>query len=99
MSHVRFVCLHVTDATIYAGYRERMTPILADHGGHFLLDVQGGDVRTHPADFDTNWVLMLSFPSAAAADGFFSDPAYVAVRDAWFDRSVSHAHVQTFVAP
>ena len=85
---LRLVCLDIMDPAAYAAYRAEMEPLLAQVGGRFLLDVEGGQVHHSPADFVPGRVLLIAFPSAAVAEGFFADPAYQAVRGRWFAPAV-----------
>lgn len=87
-THVRLVCLDISDPVAYGRYRTEMAPILARHGGHFVLDVEGV-AHVHPAPFDAGRVLLLAFPSAGAAAAFYADPAYQAVRATWFEPAVA----------
>ena len=94
MTALRLVSLDIEDANTYDEYRRRMAPLLERHGGHFVLDVEGGIARIHPAPFDPGRVLLIAFPSEGDARAFFSDPEYTAVRSQWFDRAVSQTHAQ-----
>ena len=89
--HLRLVCLQISDDEGYGRYRTEMAPILEKHGGHFVLDVTGS-ASIHPADFEPGRILLIAFPSAEAAGGFFADPAYVRVRQTWFEPSVANTH-------
>ena len=80
VGHVRVVALEVTDEEGYTAYRRAMKPILASWGGRFAVDVRGSALRPEGA----NRVFVIEFPDAAAAGAFFSDPAYLAVREAHF---------------
>ena len=93
MAHLRLVCLDIEDAASYLSYREGMEPLLAQHGGRFVLDVEGA-ASIHPADFAPNRVLLIAFPDDATAAGFFADPAYVAVRTRWFRPAVRRTHAE-----
>lgn len=88
--HHRLVFLQITDPEGYARYRAGMEPLLASAGGRFVLDVVGAPT-VHPADFLPDRVLLIAFPDPAAAEAFFADPAYQAVRSAWFTPSVAHS--------
>ena len=92
----RLVFLDIADPNPYAQYRAEMEPLLARYGGHFALDVDGGDVRIHSAPFEPNRVLLLTFPDDVVASRFFADPAYGRVREAYFSPAVRNTHVQAF---
>ena len=88
----RLVCLDVTDPDGYEAYRRAMAPILARHGGRFVLDV-AATPAIHPAGFTPNRVIVIAFETRAAADAFFADPAYVDARARWFVPSVAASSV------
>ncbi|MEM6930404.1 MAG: DUF1330 domain-containing protein [Myxococcota bacterium] len=92
MTHRVLVHLTITDTEGYAAYRAGMEPILAEHGGRFVLDVEGGTRHHHDAPFAPGRTLLIEFPDADRAGAFYANPAYVAVRDRWFRPSVSDTH-------
>lgn len=80
------VGLTVKDEAGYAAYRAAMTPLLEARGGSFGVDVRVAEVlRGAPA---INRLFTVRFPSAAARDAFFADPAYLEVRARLFEPSV-----------
>jgi uncharacterized protein (DUF1330 family) len=85
------VGLTVRDEAGYAAYRAAMAPLLEGRGGSFGVDVRVAEVLRGPGPF--NRLFTLRFPSAAARDAFFADPAYLAVRARLFDPSVEGAPV------
>lgn len=92
MSHTLLVCLDVSDVESYARYRQHMQPLLTEHQGQFVLDVEGGSPRVPHAPFPANRVLVIRFASEVSARAFFSDPAYVSVKERWFTPAVRHTH-------
>ncbi len=90
--------LHVVDEDGYARYREGMMPLLESYGGRFRYDIRNGEVLKSETPEPINRVFVLSFPTQAHADRFFSDDAYIQVRTAHFDRSVaSTTWIATYV--
>jgi uncharacterized protein (DUF1330 family) len=89
----RLVHLEIADPEGYGRYRAGMEPLLAEHGGAFVLDVEGGSLHHHGAPFTPSRTLVLGFPSAEAAKAFATDPRYLAVREAHFERAVTNTHV------
>ncbi len=85
------VGVNVTDEDGYRRYREHMLPLLTAHGGSFGLDTRVSEVLRSPEPGPFNRLFTIRFPSREALDTFFSHPAYLEVRAAWFDRSVSNA--------
>lgn len=70
----------VTDPTRYEGYK-RLTPAaIAKHGGRFL--VRGGAHETLEGTWRPNRVVVLEFPSIAAARTFWESPEYAEARAA-----------------
>lgn len=86
------VGLCVTDDKAYDAYRAGMTPILHAMGGAFRRDFRVSEVLGE-GEKTVNRLFVLSFPSAAVKEAFFSDPAYQAVRAEHFAPSVAHADI------
>ena len=82
--------LQVSDAAGYRRYREAMTPILGRYGGHFGYDFVIAEVLRSAVEAPINRVFTLVFADEAARQGFFADPAYLAVRAEHFEPSVEH---------
>jgi uncharacterized protein (DUF1330 family) len=80
--------LSIRDHALYRRYREAMAPILARHGGAFGYDFTIGEVLKSEVAAPIDRVFSMLFPSRAAAEGFFADPAYRAVRAELFDPAV-----------
>ncbi|TNE86586.1 MAG: DUF1330 domain-containing protein [Deltaproteobacteria bacterium] len=91
--HHLLVGLQLVDPQQYATYRTAMAPVLAVHRGRFVLDVEG-TAHHFPDGFAPDRVLILAFPSEAAAAEFYADPAYVAVRATHFEPAVAATHKQ-----
>jgi len=84
------VGLRVTDDATYTAYRAHMLPLLTARGGSFGVDVRVAEVLKNPGSEPFNRLFTLRFPSLAAHDAFFADPAYVEVRKRYFDPSVAY---------
>jgi uncharacterized protein (DUF1330 family) len=98
--YVLLLGFEVDDAETYRRYREGMTPILHSHGGDFGYDFVVERVLKSESGKPINRVFTLMFPSAETAARFFEDAAYVRVRAALFERSVSAVTtLATFVEP
>jgi len=84
------MALHVVDADLYAKYRAAMTPLLEAHGGRFGLDLWVGEVlRAPPGQAAFNRMFTIAFPSTERREAFFSNPEYLAIRQALFEPSVT----------
>jgi len=88
MSFERIMGLEVIDDEIYQKYRDNMTPILKKFGGSFGFDFIVSDVLKSKTDLPINRVFTLDFPSRAMMDSFFSDSAYIDVKNKYFQSSV-----------
>jgi uncharacterized protein (DUF1330 family) len=68
----------VNDADAYAEYVQRDTPILARHGGQFII--RAGQSETLEGAAEQRHVV-IEFPSYLAARAAYDDPEYQAVAD------------------
>ncbi len=83
------VALNVHDAAGYQRYRDGMTPVLAEFGGRFDLDIVVGELLCGPRG--ANRVFTISFPSETHKLDFFADERYLEIRSSHFDQAVSSA--------
>jgi len=83
------VAMEMADEDGYRRYREAMRPILERYGGGFGDDFLIKEVLRCRAEHPVNRVFTIHFRDAAARDGFFQDPDYLAIREAHFTPSVS----------
>lgn len=88
MAFEMLVALQVTDDDGYARYREAMTPILARFGGGFRYDFRIAEVLRQETEAPINRVFTIHFADQASSRAFFSDPAYLEIRNEFFARSV-----------
>lgn len=88
MTIERLVGVRVSDEAGYADYRRGMTPILAEYGGRFVVDVRVSEVLLAPEDATFGRLFTLRFPDRASHDAFFADPRYLEVRRVHFEPSV-----------
>lgn len=86
--HVRIFGVEVKDEAGYRRYREGMIPILQGYGGAFGHDFVVSQVLKSETEAPINRVFTMVFPGTSAADRFFADPAYRAVRAELFQPSV-----------
>jgi uncharacterized protein (DUF1330 family) len=70
--------LHIYDPKAFAKYREQVTPLIARHGGRYLI--RGGELRTLEGDPGFERLVVLEFPSLAEAQRFYDSPEYEPVR-------------------
>lgn len=93
MPYERLIGLNVHDDLLYAEYRKAMSPILIKYGGSFRYDFRIAEVLKSETSNPINRVFILGFPDRASKDAFFSDPAYIKVREEFYDKSVREATV------
>jgi uncharacterized protein (DUF1330 family) len=86
--YVRLVGLEVRDDALYRQYREHMSPILRSYGGSFGYDFVVARVLESQTPAPINRVFTIRFPTRDAAQRFFSDTAYLAVRARYFEPAV-----------
>ncbi|MFT6987947.1 MAG: hypothetical protein ACJAT7_003813 [Psychromonas sp.] len=88
MSFERIMGLDVINEEEYQKYRENMIPILHSFGGSFGFDFKISEVLKSKTDDVINRVFTLDFPSKKIMEEFFSNPAYLAVKENFFIHSV-----------
>jgi len=77
----------VHDDATYQQYREAVAPIIAAHGGRYLVRAGAERFDADPSaqtvspegDWRPDRIIVLKFPSRAALDGFVASPEYRAV--------------------
>ncbi len=88
MAYERIMGLHVTDDEAYQKYRDGMIPILHSYGGSFGYDFKIAEVLKSKTSDDINRVFTIEFPSQNIMDEFFSNTAYLKVKEQYFVNSV-----------
>lgn len=68
----------ITDEAKYQKYREAVVPLIAKHGGKFV--VRGAKVETLEGHHDGRRMVIFEFPSMAAIHAFWNSPEYVPVK-------------------
>jgi uncharacterized protein (DUF1330 family) len=67
----------VKDEATFAEYRKHVMPTLAAHGGRFL--VRGGAMSVVEGEWPHPRLVIIEFPSRAAAESWYRSPEYQAV--------------------
>ena len=88
MAIERLVALYVEDDTLYQAYRDHMIPILKDFGGDFGYDFKIAEVLKSEVNEPINRVFTIFFETEEKMEAFFSDKAYLAVKQQYFKPSV-----------
>jgi len=78
MSAYIIACITVTDPERYPDYTAETPALIAKHGGRFV--VRGGSPTTLEGPEETRRIVVIEFPSRAAAEAFYNDPVYAPVR-------------------
>ena len=66
--------IEVTDVEAFERYRAEVPPVIAAHGGRYL--VRGGAVHPMEGEMDLKRLVILEFPSLAAPRPFHDSPDY-----------------------
>ncbi|RJP59727.1 MAG: DUF1330 domain-containing protein [Ignavibacteriales bacterium] len=82
------VGLNLIDEVMYQKYREGMTPILKSFGGGFNYDFKVSEVLITQSQNKINRVFTLFFPDKETSERFFSDPEYLEIKKAYFEKAV-----------
>ncbi len=93
MKFERIMGIQVTDDDLYQKYREAMLPILTEYGGFFGYDFKVSQVLKAKTNEPINRVFTIEFPSQEVMDAFFSDADYLAVKNKFFNPSVTSVTV------
>ncbi|PCJ89366.1 MAG: DUF1330 domain-containing protein [Flavobacteriales bacterium] len=88
MKYEMLIGLNVLDDSKYQEYRKNMRPILFSYGGGFGYDFKISEVLIAETTNDINRVFTIYFPSKAKMEGFFSNPAYIKVKEKYFNMAV-----------
>jgi len=67
----------VTDPDRFEAYREAVPPLIAAHGGRYI--VRGGKTEAVEGTDPYRRLVVLEFPSLAAAKAFYESPDYAPV--------------------
>lgn len=78
MAAYLIVDIEVTDPDAYQTYVGQVPPLVARHGGTYL--VRGGAHEVIEGDWSPNRVVVLQFPDTAAAHAFLDDADYAPVK-------------------
>lgn len=78
MAAYLIVDIDVHDPDTYQTYIAQVPPLVARHGGTYL--VRGGNPSTIEGDWAPSRVVVLQFPDEAAARAFNDDPDYAPVK-------------------
>ena len=64
----------VHDQTTFDAYRKDVLPTITAHGGRFI--VRGGNMTVVEGEWPNPRLVILEFPSRAAAEGWYRSPEY-----------------------
>ena len=86
MAFEKLVGLNVLDDEAYESYRKAMKPILHRHGGGFGYDFKIAEVLKSPTEAPINRVFTISFPDEDSMNSFFSNDAYLKIKQKYFEK-------------
>lgn len=66
--------LEVTDPAGFEQYRQKVTPLIAQFGGRYI--VRGGELDRKEGNLPLKRLVVLEFPSLDAARRFYDSPEY-----------------------
>lgn len=89
--------LTVTDAAAFQKYAPQVPAALAPFGGHYLA--RGGKLVPLEETPQGNRIVVIEFPSMAAAQGFYASPAYQAIAPLRHAAAHGPAYIIEGVAP
>ncbi len=82
------VGLNVLDHDGYQAYREKMTPLLTNVGGHFRYDFTIAQTLKSETDHKINRVFVIRFPDVESKDKLFKSDEYQQIKQQFFEKSV-----------
>lgn len=88
MRYEMLVGVSVTNRPVYEEYRSEIRPLLEAAGAAFRFDCEVSRVLKGQGVLEVNRLFVLGFPSRAAKEAFFGDPAYREIRTRLFEKSV-----------
>ena len=68
------VNIEVKDPVKFQEYREKVAPLIAKFGGRYLI--RGGELRRLEGNPPLNRLVVVEFPSVAAAEQFYNSTEY-----------------------
>lgn len=78
MTHYAIFDVTITDLEKYKDYMTRVKPVIEAAGGRYL--VRGGVHQVLEGDWKPTRLVILEFPSAAAARSFYESPEYAGLK-------------------
>ena len=87
----------VTNPEGYAPYRPLAAASIAQHGGKFIA--RGGAIETLEGDWPAQRVVIIEFPSMAAARAWYASPEYQAALKIRLTHSTGRVILTEGVAP
>jgi len=87
----------VKDAAAFDAYREQVPPVIAAHGGRYLVRAGTVDVKEGPAP--PGRLVIIEFPDMAAARAFYASGNYAPLLALRADSTVSEVVLVDGVTP
>jgi len=83
------VGLNVVDEAAYQRYRDEIAPILESHTGGFGYDFKVSDVLKSPTEAPINRLFTIYFSTEDSMNAFFTNEAYLKIKQRHFAGSVA----------
>ena len=79
MSAYLITDVEITDESLYAQFREQVTPVIESHGGRFVA--RGGEIEVNEGDWTPKRIAIMEFDSMEKIRSFLSSPEFKALDD------------------
>jgi uncharacterized protein (DUF1330 family) len=86
----------IRDAAGYEEYRNRISAVIAFHGGRYLA--RGGRCTLLEGDREPGRVVVLEFPSMEKLNAFYGSSQYAALKDLRKRTTISHIYAVEGIA-
>lgn len=78
MSAYMIIDVDISDMAAYEEYKKQVPAIITKHGGEYVI--RGGEFKVLEGDWQPTRMVMLKFPTMAAALAMESDPEYQPIK-------------------
>ncbi len=97
MSAYLIANIKVTDPVAFATYREQVAPMIAAHGGRYL--VRGGAITNVEGDLGIERLVIVEYPSMDVLKAFYHGPDYAPLIALRSSATISHVSLVEGYAP
>lgn len=79
MSAYLITDVEITDESLYAQFREQVTPVIESHGGRFVA--RGGEIEVNEGAWTPKRIAIMEFDSMERIRSFLASPEFKALDD------------------